>query len=78
MVKSEATADDDVIALAGASTATGPGVVREPNCSNLGEQDVAERECISCPMCQKEWPADSITNAELNSHVDTCLSSAVA
>lgn len=78
MITSEAAADDDVIEVAGASSATGPGVARVPNRNYLGEQDFADKECILCPICQREWPADSITNAELNSHVDACLSSAVA
>ena len=31
-------------------------------------------EQLSCPICQRQWPVDSMTNAEINQHVDACLS----
>ena len=31
-------------------------------------------EQVNCPICQRQWPVDSMTNAEINEHVDACLS----
>ena len=76
-VKSEASSDDDVIEVTGASASDRSGVGREPTCSSAGEQGIADGACMSCPICQTIWPANSISNAELNSHVDACLLSRV-
>ena len=72
-LKSEASSDDDVIEVTGTSTVQGPGLEREPSHSSAGEQGIVDGGCILCPICQTKWPAGSISNAELNSHVDACL-----
>ena len=31
-------------------------------------------EQVSCPICQRQWPVDSMTNEKINEHLDACLS----
>ncbi len=75
-MKSEDLPDTDIVEVAGPSTAK--GTPRGGSDSNAGDQGYGDKDAICCPICQKHWPADSMTNAELNSHVDDCLSSRVA
>lgn len=46
---------------------------REASGSRAGKQDSAAEEQVQCPICLMQWPADAMSNAELNSHVDSCL-----
>ena len=46
---------------------------REASGSRAGKQDRAAEEQVQCPICLMQWPADAMSNAELNSHVDSCL-----
>ena len=46
---------------------------REASGSRASKQDRAAEEPVQCPICLMQWPADAMSNAELNSHVDACL-----
>ena len=46
---------------------------RENSSSRAGKQNSAAEEQVQCPICLEQWPADAMSNAELNSHVDACL-----
>ena len=46
---------------------------RKASGSRAGKQDSAAEEQVQCPICLMQWPADAMSNAELNSHVDACL-----
>lgn len=49
------------------------GNVRDPRTAGPCKQEGGDGEKIECPICQRQWPAASMSNAELNNHVDACL-----
>ena len=57
----------------GLSTAESPGGVNLAGTSTATKEESAAAESLQCPICQMHWPANLITNAELNSHVDACI-----
>ena len=36
-------------------------------------QDAAAADSVSCPVCSKAWATGSISNLQLNEHIDQCL-----
>ena len=51
--------------------------VRESSSMQADEtnrQQSTYSEQVNCPICQRQWPVDSMTNTEINEHVDACLS----
>ena len=56
------------------------GAIRGTSSTQADEayrQQSTNSEQVNCPICQRQWLADSMTNAEINEHVDACLSGMV-
>ena len=45
-----------------------------PQADEAYRQQSTNSKQLSCPICQRQWPIGSMTNAEINEHVDACLS----
>jgi len=70
---SEETGNTCIGSDGGLSTAESPGGVNPAGNSTAIKEESAAGEYVQCPVCQMQWPASLITNAELNSHMDACM-----